>query len=205
MKKYRKIGAVACILTVFTLAGCGGGNVPDVVSEASIVIAENGTVTSYLVETFDKEFYNISELASMAITEAAEYNAEKQTDATPLVTVDKVEALEDGSGKVAVVYKYNNAESFMDYNDSVLFYGTVQEAVNAGYDLETVKSVNDGTALSGEEWMQKAEKHLIITQEKVKLYCPQKVTHVSEGAVVEADGSVDASQVRDVVVVLLKK
>lgn len=205
MNKYRKIGVTACILTVLTLAGCGRAKVPDVMNETSIAIAKDGTVTSYLVEDFDKEYYDISELASMAITEAADYNTQNQTGEMVLVTVDKVEVLEDGSGKVMVTHKYNNSETFTDYNDSVLFYGTVQEAVNAGYGLDAVKSVKDDTILSEEELVQNAEKHVIITKEKVKIYCPEKVTHVSEGAAVVADGSVDATQAQDTVVILMKK
>lgn len=206
MNKYRKLGVIVCIFTALTLAGCGQVKVPDVVDVSTIAITEEGTVTSYLVDIFDQEYYDISELASMAITEAAEYNTEKQSGETVPVTVDKVEALEDGSQKVVVTHKYDSADTFMDYNDSVLFYGTVQEAVNEGYNLNVVlKSIKDDSVLSEEDLIQDGERHLVITKEKARIYCPEKVTHISEGAVVDSDGSVDTTQTESTVVILMKK
>lgn len=206
MNKYRKIGVTACILTVLTLAGCGQGKVPDVVSETSLAIGEDGKVTSYLVEDFDKEYYDISELASMAITEAAGYNTENQTGEAIPVTVDKVETLADGSGKVVVIHKYDNADVFEDYNGSKLFFGTVQAAVDAGYEPDgTLKSVKDDTPLSKEELMQNGEGLVIVTGERARIYCPKKVTYISEGAVMAEDGSVDTTQAEGMVVILMKK
>ncbi len=206
MNKYSKSRAVIGILAAFLLAGCGQAKVPDKVDVTTLAITGNGAVTSYLVEVFDKEYYDITELTSMAISEAAEYNTQKQSEKTVPVTVDKIEALKDGSQKIVVTYKYDSTDTFSDFNGSVLFYGTVQEALDAGYDFkETLKSVKDGSTMSKEQLLEETERYVVITDEKAKIYCPEKVTYISEGAVYESDGSVDGAQTEETVVILMKK
>jgi len=206
MNKYGKGRVAIGILTALFLVGCGQAKVPDKVEVSTLAIAGDGTVTSYLVDVFDKEYYDISELTSMAISEAAEYNTEKQSDKTVPVTVDKIEALKDGSQKIVVTYKYDSTDTFSDFNGSILFYGTVQEALDAGYDFkESLKSVKDGSLMSKEQILAESGKHVVITDEKAKIYCPEKVTYISEGAVYESDGTVDGTQTEDTVVILMKK
>jgi len=206
MSKCRRGRLALGILAMLLLTGCGQAKLPDKIDEPTIAIDGEGRVTSYLVELFDKEYYDITELTSMAISEAAEYNTGKQAESGVPVTVEKVEELKDGSQKIVVTYKYDGAETFSDFNGSILFYGTVKEAMDAGYDLAgSLKSVKDGSMISGEQVMGDSEKHVVITQEKVRIYCPQKVAYISEGAVYEKDGSVDATQASDTVVILMKK
>ncbi len=206
MNKYRKGGIAVGIFATLAFVGCGQAKVPNEVDVTSIAIADDGAVTSYLVEVFDKDYYDISELTSMAITEAAEYNTQKQFGEAVPVVVDKVEALEDGSRKVVVTHKYDSVDTFSDFNGSVLFYGTVQEAVDAGYDLDrALKSVKDEETVLKEQLLANAEKHLVITDENARIYCPEKVSHISEGAVYESDGSVDTTQTDETVVILMKK
>ena len=206
MNKYRKGKFALGILAALLLVGCGQAKGPDKVEETTIVIEEKGGVISYLVEKFDKEYYDITELTSMAITEAAEYNTQRQADKGVPVTVDKIEELKDGSEKIVVTYKYDSADTFSDFNGSVLFYGTVQEAVDAGYDFDgSLKSVRDGSFFTKEQILADSGKHVVITEEKVKIYCPEKVTYISDGVVYESNGSVDATQAKDVVVILMKK
>lgn len=207
MNKYRKRGIGVCMLAAFMLVGCGQAKVPEIVNVTSIAVTEEGTVTSYLVDVFDKDYYNISDLASMATEEVAEYNTAHQTGETTPVTLDKVEALADGSGKVVVTHTYDSADTFTDYNEgSVLFYGTVADAVKEGYDLDVVlNSVKDDAIYIESQILQEQDRYVLITDEKAVLYAPKKVTHISENAVYREDGSVDASQAEGTVVILMKK
>lgn len=206
MNKYRRKSIGVCLLVMFMLAGCGQAKQPDVVDATSLVVTDKGEVTSYLVGEFDKEYYSISELTNMAVSEAAEYNTEHQTKETIPVTVEKVEALESDSDKVVLVHKYDSTESFMEYDESILFYGTVKDAEAAGYDLNVVlKNVKDGTLFSEAQLLQESDRYLLITDEKAKIYCPKKVTHVSDNAVYEEDGSVDGTQAEGTVYILMKK
>lgn len=206
MNKYRIKGIGVCMLAILMLAGCGQAKLPDAIDVTSLVVTDKGEVTSYLVAEFEKEYYNISELTTMAVSEVAEYNTEHQTGTSIPVTVEKVEALESDADKVMLTYKYDSTESFMDYDESILFYGTVSEAADAGYDLNVIlTNVKDGTLFSEAQLLQETDRYLLITDEKARIYCPKKVTHVSDGAVYEEDGSVDGTQAESTIYILMKK
>lgn len=206
MNKYRIKGTGICMLVMLILAGCGQTKQPDVIDVTSLIVTDKGGVTSYLVGEFGKEYYNISELTTMAVNEAAEYNTEHQNGTSIPVTVEKVEVLESDPNKVILTYKYDSTESFMDYDESTLFYGTVSEAADAGYDLNVIlTNVKDGTLFSEAQLMQETDRYLLITDEKAKIYCPRKITHVSSGAVYEEGGSVDGTQAEETIYILMKK
>lgn len=202
MNKHRECVIGSCILAGLLLTGCGGTKIPEVVDVTSIEITDEGAVTSYLVDVFDKDYYVLSELKDMVVGEAAQYNTEHQTGEQVPVTVEKVE----GSGsKVLVVQKYDSADTFADYNANALFYGTVEEALLEGYSPDSdLKSVKDGSVISGDMLTENLKRHILITDYKAKLYCPEKVTHISENAVYCDDGSVDGLAAEGTVVVLMK-
>uniref|UniRef100_UPI0040571ED0 hypothetical protein n=1 Tax=Acetatifactor sp. TaxID=1872090 RepID=UPI0040571ED0 len=205
MSKLKIYGFCTGMLAMLLFVGCGAAKVPEIVDVTSLAISEEGAVTSYLVELFDKEYYSLSELTAMAVEEAAEYNTENQVGETVPLTVEKVEELTDGSGKVVVTHKYDSTNTFEDFNESVLFYGTVTEAINAGYKLDVVlKSVKDGTSYTEAQLLQSPDKYLLITDEQAIIYCPKKVAFVSENAVYKEDGSIDTTQAQGTVVILMK-
>lgn len=206
MKKSIKIAAslAACAML---LAGCSGTKLPEVIETTTISIDDEGGITSYLVEEFNKEYYNVSELTQMAVEDAAAYNEEHQAGETiPLTVVDVKEISVDGGDKVVLQHKYNSDEDYAQYNGSEFFYGTVEEALAEGYDLGVLlNSVKDNTPLSQEELMKNpAKTYVLVTDAKAAIYCPHKITHVGDGVVYQEDGSVDTTKVEGVVVVLMK-
>lgn len=202
MKSKNMITLCICI---FFLTGCGQAKTPDIIDSPTIAVADNGTVTSHLVGVFNEDYYDVSGLTDMAVKEAAAYNTENQIGDTVPVTVVSVEALTDGSGKVVVTLRYDSAETFSDYNDSILFYGTVAQALAEGYKLEgKLTDVKKQEPLTGEQLSKESGRKILITDQKVKLYCPHKVTHMSEGAVLGTDGSVDATLAEEDVYILMK-
>lgn len=204
MKKCRKLTALFGVLTV-VLAACGQQRVPDTVEETTIAVDKNGGVTYHLVGDFEKEYYDLSELASMAAEEAAEYNGIKASGEERPVTVDKVELLAENEDRVKIEYLFDSAESFSEFTGEVLFYGTVDEAVSRGYSLQkNLKSVRDGAQMTAEQLKLDGERSVIITDIKAVVYCPSKVAFLSEGAILREDGSVDVSQAEETVCMVLK-
>lgn len=202
--KSLKLAAGLCLLAVL-LSGCGQTTVPEEISEPSLVIGSDGEVTAYLVGEFDKSYYDLSELAAMAREEAAEFGR-PSSDGTMPVTLDSVEAVQDGSGRVVVAYRFEGTASYKEFLGNELFYGTVGEAIAQGYLSDMVfQSVGNGSPMTSDALAAEKERHLIITNAAAVIYCPSKVTHVSTGAVVNSDGSVDASQASDTVYIILKK
>ena len=205
----KKIGKTAlCIaLMVLMMTGCGEAKLPDTIDNSMISVTKTGEVTEYLVgDFFEKNFYDLSGLKSMAVEEAAQYNTENQVGDTVPVKVESVEMLEDGSNRVCIVYRYDSAETYTGFNrESSLFYGTVEEAASKGYSTKVVlTSVKGGDSLTEEQLKQAANKYLIIAPGGVYVYCPGKVEYISEDASVAEDGSVDTTQAEDKVYILLK-
>ncbi len=196
---------ICCLAAVF-LAGCSQEKLPEVIDESTISISKDGKISAYVVEQFDKEYYDISELAHMAVAEAGEYNKEKQQGEVIPVVVEKVELVADRSDKVMVVYQFDSAKTYTDYNESGLFYGTVADAVGEQINLDVVLyQVKDNTILSKDQLLAKPDKHMIITDAKAVIYCPGKVAYVNgEGAVCNQDGSVDTTKAEGTVYILLK-
>lgn len=196
------------LLTALMMTGCGEARVPDTIDRPMIAIAKNGTVTEYLVGEFSaKTYYSISGLSSMAAAEAAEYNTANQTGTVVPVKLEKVEALEDGTGRVCIVYQYDSAESYTGFNEGSLFYGTVGEALSQGYSFDAgLQGVSDaeGQTFTAEQLKQATDRKLIIAPQGVYVYCPGKVDYISDAASMAEDGSVDATAADSPVYILLK-
>lgn len=206
MNRFQKTILPLCFC-MFALAGCGSAKVPDTVDTTSIVMNEDGTVTSYVVDIFDKDYYNVDELRTMAAEEVAEYNEANTTEdnaTKPKVTVEKIELLEN-TDKVQVLHQYDSAQTYADFNGSEFFYGTVGQAVAHGYDLDIDLIKANGTDVMNSATLKtNTEKKILITDVKAFIYCPKKVAYVSHEAVMNEDGSVDTTQSDSYIYILMK-
>lgn len=208
MKKFKKtVCGVGIMLVVLMMTGCGEAKVPTAIDKPMISISKGGEVTEYLVGEFSaKTYYSLSELSSMAAEEAAQYNTANQTGTTTPVKMERVEELEDGSGRICVVYQYDSAESYTGFNEGSLFYGTVDEAVSEGYSVDvSLVSANGGDqTLTAGQLRQTTDRKLIIAPAGVYMYCPGKVEYISDNAVMADDGSVDTTAAESSVYILVK-
>lgn len=201
MKKSMRLAALLC-LTAACLAGCGAAQVPEDPQTSAVAVSGKGQITAYLVADFDKAYYDLAELTAMAEEEAAAFNAAQTGDGTP-VTVESAELPEDG--KVKLTYRFDGWESYSEFNGTQFFYGTVTEAAEKGYISGAVlKSVKDGSALGEEALAENGDKMIIVTDADADIYCPSKVTYVSDGVSLNEDGSVAAAQAEKPVYILLK-
>ena len=201
--KRHQYGRLAAILSLclLCLAGCGEAKVPEIVESPSVAVDKGGEVSVWQIGVFDKTDYVLAELQDMAVKEAAQFNSSSGSDAA--VAVEKVEALE--GGKVVVAYRFDGWESCSAFLEEDLFYGTVADAVTKGIDRgAALKSVKDDSPFSQEQLLSEADKRLIITDMKANIYCPGKVTHISQGASVNEDGSIDTTGVEGTACIMLQ-
>ncbi|MCM1542765.1 MAG: hypothetical protein NC121_16085 [Blautia sp.] len=207
MKKISKT-VLGVLLIVLMMTGCGGARVPDTIDKPMLAIAKGGEVTEYLVGEFSaKDYYSVSELSSMAAEEAAQYNTARQAGTATPVKLEKVEALEDGSGRVCIVYQYDSAESYTGFNEADLFYGTVEEAAGQGYSVDIeLRSVGakEEQTLTAAQLKEAVDRQLIIAPCGVYVYCPRTVEYISANAAMAGDGSVDGTAAESPVYILLK-
>lgn len=205
-KKMRALLA-ALVLCGLLLTGCGGAKVPETVTVPTISVSDKGVITSYLVGDFDKNYYNISELSKMVMDEAEKYNGTKQQEGDNVpVAVDKVEMAGDGSARAVVTLTFDSQENYKEYCKTDFFYGTVEQALEAGYQTDTelinVKKAED--TIGGEEISQMGGKHIMILEEKATVVCPRKVLYLSQGLVMNQDGTVDATQGEGLSYIIMK-
>ncbi len=194
-------------ILVLSLSGCGQtAKLPEEVVNTSLVVEKDGKVISYLVNTFDKEFYSLDGLEEMVKNEAEEFNAAHTDTPEEALTVKTVQALGDGA-MVQVVQEFDSTDSYAEYNGQDLFYGTRVEALAQGNPVnKELVNAADGTPADPDKLEKTLEKgHLIITNASAYIYCPYPVLYISEGVVMGEDGCVDASQSDGVVTILMKK
>lgn len=200
MKRCSRLAAVIC-LCALGLTGCKEADVPGV---STVYVSRKGQISACFVEDFTEDYYSLAELTEMAVTEAAEYNAATQGKKAA-VKLEKVELLPDDSSKIMVSYRFDGWESYTVFNQETLFYGTVGEAVAEGFGVDVIlKSVADGSLYAGDQLGRATDRYVIITDVKADICCPGKVTHISEDATVNEDGSVDTSGTKGVVYILMK-
>ncbi|MCR5032169.1 MAG: hypothetical protein K6A92_04845 [Lachnospiraceae bacterium] len=184
MKKIRVFLLVPAVMLL--LCACGETQI----TTTTIRIDKSGKITHTIVDSFEESYYDLSEMEKMAGDEAKEYN---DSHGNGLVTVDSVAAEGD---EVRVVMEYQNAAAYSDFNEEVLFYGTVSEAVQAGYDLDiSLIDLKDNTQyLTRDDLLKMGEKHLLITSESMHFIMPSNLAYVSEGVII-SEGRKEADTV----------
>lgn len=180
---HKKSLVLCCILAVFTgiLAGCGAKGSAAQAESTTICIDEDGTVTHKIIEPFGKEYYNVEALSSMIQKEIEEYNEEKGTQAVSIVSAEEFADEETGERKAFVTMTYASAADYQDFNGKLLFYGTVAEAVEAGYDINVnLKNVKDDTKLIGKEEIEAmSSSHMVIYEEDVQISLAKQILYVN--------------------------
>jgi hypothetical protein len=176
------------------LGGCTQKPELDPITESTLVVAGNGSITYYLVEDFEKEYYDVLELNRMAAEEAAAYNEKlgRSGQENPPVEVRSVEMVRDGSQRVVLQYALRDADIFQDFFGRELFFGTLAQATAQG--LPIPESVYDtgssGKVLNQAEIAALSTWHIIITRGGENVLPPKSPKYLSEGAVLRRDGLV---------------
>lgn len=186
------------MLCVLFMTGCEQEKVYVPITANTIEITEDGSLIGYLVEDFDKEYYNVAELESMLRSELEVYNTQKSNLAEGAgrvpITVDKVIMAEDGSAKVVVGLNFANADVYEDYMGKELFYGSVTQAVTAGYELEgKLAAVKDNAAFGTKEIEKYGNKPILIVEDTVSIRTDKKVQYLSTNASLTEEGFVDGA------------
>ena len=197
------------VLSALFITGCSKEIIYVPVATNTVEITENGEIVGYIVEPFDKEYYDIQELTAMVETEINEYNAEKQTlvqevGRAPIV-VDKVNMAEDGSKNAVVALKYYSTAVYEDYMGKQLFYGTVEEAIAAGYDVDKkLSKVKGGDLLTGDLLQKNKDKKILILEDTVSVRIPQTAQFLSTNAQIDGYGYIDCTANEELKYIIFK-
>ena len=201
MKRHIKYLTTILILTVFmmlSLCGCGEEQVVIPVTEPTIEITTDGELIAYLVESFDKAYYDLGELEAMVREEVADFvkdHALIAEDGKQGMSVESVAMAADGSSNVVVALRFASSDVYEMYFETELFYGTVAEAEAAGYGLSAALiSVKDGEIFTDELAQKYAKRKVLVLEDQVVVRCPKEVLYVGTNTSLTAEGFVDCTQ-----------
>ena len=171
----------AMTLSALTFAGCQEQEETPI-TENTVAVTREGALVSYMVDTFDKDYYDPQELAAMAMQEAETFSAKHELADGAEMVVQGVEVLPD-TGQVSLTIAFANAESYAAYFGTETFYGTVNEAMAAGWSLSgKLMDTKKGEALSDEKLSKYGEKMIIISSNEVDIRVPGKIIAEGEDA-----------------------
>ena len=210
MRRYTKYLTAILILTVFmilSLCGCGEQEVIPV-TEPTLEITAEGELIAYLVEDFDKEYYDLAELDAMVRQEVAEFVKEQAIvteSGKQGMSVELVSMSADGSAKVVVGLRFAGTDIYEKYFEREIFYGTVAEAQETGYGLSAaLVSVKDGEIFTEESSKKHARRKILITEEPVIIRCPKEVLYIGTNTSLTEEGFLDCTHSEGLKLIIMK-
>ena len=193
-KMMKKIAVVFMTATIFVvLAGCG----EEKKEITSIKIDRRGKITNVIYEDFPEDEYSLDEFESITTSRVEAFNNESLAEK---ITIDTIE---EEDSRIKVVMKYDSPSDYKKFNNTVLFYGTVKEAEEAGYTLTDKLVDREGNASDKDLLKKYKNKHVIIIEEKTDIIVPYKIDYISRGATFTSKREADLSGCRTQLVQLL--
>ena len=145
----------------------------------TVSVSKDGVITSYIVESFDKPYYDQEEMKQMILSEVADYNREVGSSN---VSVDKI-VVEDNLA--TVVMNFANAEDYGEFYGKTFFIGTAKEAQDGGYDIDTVLSSTEDEleTIGMSDMLTMTEYQILITDMKEPVTLNGKAAYVSDNTI----------------------
>ncbi len=174
LKVNKKRVVLASAMTIaMLLQGCG--ETP--ITTTTLSIDKDGGVVGTIVENFEESYYNLDELSDMASKEASSYNSDFLSDK---VFVDSAQKNEE-TGTVTITMSYKSTSDYSHFNQVSLFYGTVQEALDKGYNVSSNLVDTNGVPVGENGINDNLDKHIIISTDKSNIIAPYNVLYMSKG------------------------
>ena len=141
------------------LTGCGSAT-----RETTLSLSKKGVLTQTIVEEWDQDYYNQSEL---------EKEMETAVEANAKVTM-KSFRIKNKTATATLVYE--SAEAYADFNGVTCFWGTAAEAVAAGYSLAGEYLDSNGNQVDLTTILNSEKPyHVMILTEPVLVEVPGKI------------------------------
>lgn len=164
--------ALLTLSMIFSITGCGQ---EQAVTEAGVTIEKDGTITSVLSDSFEKEFYNLEDLRDMIQLEASVHNQEKGGERI------RLESLEMNGSNCVAVMKYQSFEDYAEYNEVPFFSGTVKEAEEAGINLSAAwLQAGSGTVTQWKEIEAAQDYRLVVWYGDMPVVTPGRIRYYSD-------------------------
>lgn len=161
---------IAALLLI--LSACSQGE--EDFDETTISIEKRGKVSEHIVESFDKDYYDVEELKSEYAESIAQYNETIGGDEI------KLRRIELKDSKVFVDIDFTGPSDYESFVAEKLFVGSVNDAYDNGYSMDvTLKGVEDGDKIDKVRIMGMSDKDIIILSEHVRIKTFKDIAYVS--------------------------
>lgn len=200
-------GCIAVILvSVILFVGYKNIGATGKMNQSGLEVRKDGQVMLYIVDSFDKGYYDIEELKKMVQEEADAYNDKSRSGGVESVTVEEVSRVNGQEDKVRVVYRFRDAEAYSGFQGETLYYETLEQAITSRHIFSgAVLYGADGEITLDEENREKLKgKHVIVTEARTRICLPKEALYCSDGVRVLPDGIADTSGCDSPAVMLLK-
>lgn len=207
---YKLRTAILIILAAAMMTACGKSSE----ETTTMLLHRDGTVQHTIVEDFNASDGSVDDLTKMILQKISAFNG---SSSDGKISVTKIEA--DGKDKVRVVMKYPSVTAFHDFNNedtsakASCFFGTVEQAYQAGFDLGKVTVYQNGDttkALSGDDILALGSQHILIydnamnsgAEMQIKVY--EKISYCSDNVTCTEKTASVKTKAGDLVYLIIK-
>ena len=169
----KKKTVLICIFALLlALSGCSGTK--DDYDETTITISKRGKVSESIVESFNKDYYDLAELEDEFTRSVMEYNAAIGSEEIRVTSIEQKDA------KVYVDIDFNGPSDYESFVGESLFVGSISDAYDNGYSMDvTLKGVDAGDLISKVQIMGMSDKTIVILSEHVRVRTFRDIAYVS--------------------------
>ncbi len=143
-------------------------------AETTISVEKKGKVKESIVESFDRDYYNLDELKNEFSSSVAAYN---ESIGGEEIKLKKIELKES---QVYVDLEFTGPSDYENFIGEKLFVGTIGDAYDNGYTMDVVlKGVEKGDVIDKRKIMSMADSNIIIMSEHARIRTFSDIAYVS--------------------------
>lgn len=177
----KTIIAIMMVLILVCLGACASEGDGDY-AESTIVVAKRGRISERIIESFDKDYYNLDELQSEFESSVSQYNDNIGSEEIRLKKIELNGTL------LTVDLEFTGPSDYENFTGESLFVGTVGDAYDNGYSMDvTLKGVEKGDKIEKVQIMGLSDKNIIIMSEHVRVRTFDDIAYVSANVDVVSD------------------
>ena len=174
-KRIVQIMLASCLF--FILPGCG----KTTYDVTTMEFAKNGHIIEHIVEEFPADLYDEAEWENGVRSQIDEYNSKDKGR----IDLENV-VYENNILKCSLNYEDDNAYYYL--NEQPIFYGTIAEAIKAGYGLTLpVYSVSDGTQFNSDRLRLMNDAKIIIMNSPMDIKLYDSASYISGNVTLKDD------------------
>ena len=170
--RWTLLGTLLSVLLLLSLGGCQKAQ--DV--ETTTVSADKkGKIEQMIVEPLGSDDYTAEELEAYISDSLAAYTEEAGSENI------KLESCEMKEGTVKIRISYESWSDYMGFNQVACFFGTLEEAQEAGYSFDRNFLDNSGKAAAGATILAHGQEwKILILEEPVQVMVPGTVLYTTD-------------------------